>query len=221
MTQFDDDDLDEREDPDESEKGFDDEPEEMPCPYCGEPVYEQAEICPHCRSYINLEDAPRTGDVSMVLGWYCSGRDRGAHLGVEGDFFVIGGLCGRRAAVHCRAMRQRMLRIAILLFVIVWFGLIVPGHRPERSYYRELTRITTAAMRQTVGVRDSNSHSLPDSNRAACAICHLIATLEMPAAVQLSVPPHGFTRLPPASASILVCSVESHAVRCTRGPPNA
>src|SRR5262249_31974073 len=54
--------LSERDDPQESDQDpgeYDDEVEEVPCPYCGEPVYEQAEICPHCRSYVSREDAPR------------------------------------------------------------------------------------------------------------------------------------------------------------------
>ena len=33
--------------------------EESDCPYCGKAMYEDAEVCPHCRSYISDEDAPR------------------------------------------------------------------------------------------------------------------------------------------------------------------
>jgi len=29
-----------------------------PCPYCGQPVYEDAERCPACENYISQEDAP-------------------------------------------------------------------------------------------------------------------------------------------------------------------
>ena len=38
-------------DTDESDLGSE------PCPYCGEAVYEDAELCPHCRSYISREDS--------------------------------------------------------------------------------------------------------------------------------------------------------------------
>ena len=31
----------------------------VPCPYCHRPVYEHADICPHCRSFLSFEDAPR------------------------------------------------------------------------------------------------------------------------------------------------------------------
>lgn len=51
--------LDDREDPDESDITGGDDPEHVPCPYCGREVYEGAEICPHCGNYISSEDAPR------------------------------------------------------------------------------------------------------------------------------------------------------------------
>ena len=48
------------EDPDESDMDDGDSgTEESDCPYCGKAVYEQAEVCPHCRNYISREDAPR------------------------------------------------------------------------------------------------------------------------------------------------------------------
>ena len=30
----------------------------IPCPFCRKPVYEQADICPHCRNYIARDSAP-------------------------------------------------------------------------------------------------------------------------------------------------------------------
>ncbi len=50
----DDEELDDDESPDESDR--DEEVNDTrPCPYCGKEIYEQAEVCPHCRSYISLE----------------------------------------------------------------------------------------------------------------------------------------------------------------------
>jgi uncharacterized OB-fold protein len=38
---------------------FDDEEEyTIPCPYCGIEIYEDAELCPHCGSYIIDEHIP-------------------------------------------------------------------------------------------------------------------------------------------------------------------
>ena len=51
----DEDELDESEDPDEPDDDLD---ETMPCPHCGDPVYEEAERCPSCGHYLSREDAP-------------------------------------------------------------------------------------------------------------------------------------------------------------------
>ena len=58
--------------PDESDMDDDDgddsdEPEVVPCPYCGEEISEEAEVCPHCRSYISAEDAPPARKPWYVL----------------------------------------------------------------------------------------------------------------------------------------------------------
>jgi uncharacterized paraquat-inducible protein A len=42
--------------PDEDDGGED--ADTVPCPYCGEPVYEQAERCPRCENFLTREDAP-------------------------------------------------------------------------------------------------------------------------------------------------------------------
>lgn len=36
-----------------------DDDQTLPCPYCGEPVYDEAEQCPACGNYLSEEDAPR------------------------------------------------------------------------------------------------------------------------------------------------------------------
>jgi predicted RNA-binding Zn-ribbon protein involved in translation (DUF1610 family) len=56
--QDDDDELDDTEDPDESDQDSDDESSgTLPCPNCGEDVWEEAERCPHCGENIT----PRIG----------------------------------------------------------------------------------------------------------------------------------------------------------------
>lgn len=52
----DDDDPELDEDPDESDVDENDEADTRPCPYCGKQVYEHAELCPHCKSYISFEN---------------------------------------------------------------------------------------------------------------------------------------------------------------------
>ena len=50
--QEEDDELDEAEDPDESDQDSDEESGTLPCPKCGEEVWEEAERCPHCGEHI-------------------------------------------------------------------------------------------------------------------------------------------------------------------------
>jgi hypothetical protein len=61
-----DDDLDRSEFPDrDDEEGEDD--DTMPCPYCRQPVYEDAERCPHCENYLSREDAPPQGKPWWIV----------------------------------------------------------------------------------------------------------------------------------------------------------
>jgi len=72
----DDEDVGDEEDPDSVDANSDDSVDTRPCPYCGKPVYEQAELCPHCRSYISREDVSNrrwpwwvwAGIVLAILG---------------------------------------------------------------------------------------------------------------------------------------------------------
>jgi predicted nucleic acid-binding Zn ribbon protein len=42
--------------------------ETSPCPYCHKPLYEQAELCPHCGKYISQEDTRRRPFVWIIFG---------------------------------------------------------------------------------------------------------------------------------------------------------
>ncbi len=50
--------------PDEDDDGDD----TVPCPHCRTPVYEDAELCPHCGNYLSREDAPGRPLVWLVVG---------------------------------------------------------------------------------------------------------------------------------------------------------
>ncbi|QDT16337.1 zinc ribbon domain-containing protein [Alienimonas californiensis] len=62
-------------DPDDSGEDFepydDGAGEELPCPSCGEPVYEEADVCPSCGDYITPGRRPAGANVPrwmFVLG---------------------------------------------------------------------------------------------------------------------------------------------------------
>lgn len=52
-------DFNNREDPDPDDMDDSDDPEVVDCPYCGQPISEEAERCPFCENYISAEDSPR------------------------------------------------------------------------------------------------------------------------------------------------------------------
>lgn len=56
-----------REDPDESDTDDDDEPEIVACPYCRGEMSEDAEICPHCGSYVLVDDVHRASRPWWVV----------------------------------------------------------------------------------------------------------------------------------------------------------
>lgn len=76
-----DDDLQEREFPEEPDDGDDEEDDDqtVPCPHCRRPVYEDAERCPGCGQYLSREDAPARRPwwlvagvlvcLAVILGW--------------------------------------------------------------------------------------------------------------------------------------------------------
>ena len=62
------DELDDREYPDPDHA---DEPEPVhtaPCPFCREPVYDDAERCPHCHNYLFYEGAPPSQKPWWLVG---------------------------------------------------------------------------------------------------------------------------------------------------------
>jgi predicted nucleic acid-binding Zn ribbon protein len=39
----------------------------IPCPYCSEPVHEEAQFCPRCENFISREDAPLRKPLWIVV----------------------------------------------------------------------------------------------------------------------------------------------------------
>lgn len=65
-----DDELEEDWDEDDEDQGWAeyDEAATVECPSCGEEIYEDAQRCPHCGSYVSQEDAPLRKPLWIVLG---------------------------------------------------------------------------------------------------------------------------------------------------------
>lgn len=65
-----DEDLDDREYPDEpdGDDEDDEDAETVLCPYCLRPVYEDAERCPGCGHYLSREDRPSRHPWWLIVG---------------------------------------------------------------------------------------------------------------------------------------------------------
>ena len=63
-----DDDLDDRELPDESDTDSFDEPSLDACPHCNKLIDEDTERCPHCGQYILSADRPRRLSPLVIAG---------------------------------------------------------------------------------------------------------------------------------------------------------
>src|SRR2546421_8682091 len=61
-------DVEDREAPEVADVDDGDDPETVPCPYCRRPIWEEAELCPHCKNYLSREDAPRRYPWWLIAG---------------------------------------------------------------------------------------------------------------------------------------------------------
>jgi hypothetical protein len=61
-------DLEDREWPEPDDHDDDDDLTES-CPFCDEPVYDDAERCPSCGNYLSREDSPRSRPTWVIVGF--------------------------------------------------------------------------------------------------------------------------------------------------------
>ena len=55
-TYDDDEDDDDLEDPQPSDQDDSEDEDTLPCPFCRKPVYERADLCPHCGNFIAFQE---------------------------------------------------------------------------------------------------------------------------------------------------------------------
>ena|SRR5437763_1659197 len=94
-------------------------------------------------------------------------------------------------------MRSRYLRIAVLIFQALWFGVLVPGHR--RGVIALAGEESVAALAQERSCcrvdasKGGQAPQIPCNRDPAqhCAICHLAVRLSTPPAIDIVLPPCG------------------------------
>ena len=52
----------------------------VPCPHCGESVYEDAEHCPHCERYLSCEGRAGDSQAGLDHHWILGGDGGSVHL---------------------------------------------------------------------------------------------------------------------------------------------
>jgi len=113
-------------------------------------------------------------------------------------------------------MRSCGLRIAMLAFVVVWFGVLLPVHTRG-----QVPLLGDCPQCKVCHRCDRNSCPQPQvpARPKSCAICYLIATLDLPPALIIYVPEASAGQI--ASPVLLEqLSSQSAARTCSeRGPP--
>lgn len=109
-------------------------------------------------------------------------------------------------------MRSHTFRILVLTWICAWFGFVAPAHQ------RGIARVTGATQTNTSwelgsiqsdrgcckATASSSSISIPDSENDSpdvpdpvptCALCDIIAKLDLPASIDLTPPSLGFAEV--------------------------
>ena len=125
-------------------------------------------------------------------------------------------------------MRSRRLRILMLAFVALWFGMVLPGHERgivklpglDKASASDAASCETRSSCHTCCPTESgtgDSSTSPDSGH--CAICYLIGVLDVPVAISFTLPdPQLLDCLSPAMRQS-VAAVAMLDVTRERGPP--
>ncbi|QNN22893.1 hypothetical protein HED60_11645 [Planctomycetales bacterium ZRK34] len=112
-------------------------------------------------------------------------------------------------------MTQRNLQIFILAWAVAWFVAIVPAHQ------RGAVVVPGAepAAASCDSCCESGGKSRPDDPVQRCAVCHIVAKLDVPPAVELFTPRLGVVEY---LRIVLCCDVEAPESMLTiqgRAPP--
>src|SRR5260370_12650942 len=117
-------------------------------------------------------------------------------------------------------MSHRLFRVVLLLFAAAWFGVVVPGHRRGQILLPGAKSCCAAAM-PLRGAAPSGPTREPLPNRAACAICHFMAMLDLPVSIQQDAPVLGFSHISDCIFLDQVPALVSPPPVFPRGPPIA
>lgn len=117
-------------------------------------------------------------------------------------------------------MRCRSLRIALLVVIAAWFGVVVPLH--PRGIVR-LAGACEAEGRACCRPVGTSTREDPSKSKHVpvdgCAVCQFVATLDLPPAIGIDVPPLGLIEqlnVPAPLEAPVIAWGDAHP---ERGPP--
>jgi len=122
-------------------------------------------------------------------------------------------------------MFGRITRILTLAWTCLWFVLIVPAHqRGQISLDLRVAGDEVAATASCQGhCHDAPAESGDDAPEPAnhCAVCEIVAKLDLPVTIDLTLPPAGLADLLPLATPEAPYVVRHRAATRDRAPPLA
>ena len=121
---------------------------------------------------------------------------------------------------------SRVAVVLLLIYQAVFLNIFVPSHTPGMITVDGSTPVASAGHQCCdPGVDDHDGgdgdqqKSDDSSNRARCAVCHLVARLTPAVAVDMKLPEHGLLELLPALRPHVAESAAAFPTYLGRGPP--
>lgn len=127
-------------------------------------------------------------------------------------------------------MNSRTFRILLLGLLCLWFGVIMPGHERGQIVLpggtgKSVTRSCCAMRGGELAVMDTNCDPQQQKQKPSredqkrCALCQLIATLQVAQIPNLSLPPMGLLAISPPQRAIGVAHPAFSGPVLGRAPP--
>jgi hypothetical protein len=116
-------------------------------------------------------------------------------------------------------MRRRGLRIAILVFVTLWFGVLVPIHTRGQIPIPGDCSAQSDWRQCCARTHRGDSHSRLPVRPHACGVCYVIATLDLPPELILYVPPPSPSEPVDRVAPVIHVSIAARTTCLERAPP--
>jgi hypothetical protein len=118
-------------------------------------------------------------------------------------------------------VRHRALRFSLLALIAVWFGVVVPLHpRGAIRLGRACAVESPAKGCCHPGKAPAREHK-PKPADPQCAVCHFLATLDVPPAVGMDVPAPTLVAVANVPAPRVAPLIELGGPASDRGPPAA